>query len=123
MRSVSRVAGVSFNTMAKLLIDAGVACAAFHDKTVRGITAKSVQADEIWSFNYAKQKNVKFAKAAPEGAGDVWTWTAIDADFEADRVLARWRSQPVHWHCVHGGFERLGLPTASSSPRTATRPI
>jgi IS1 family transposase len=80
MRSISRIAGVSINTVSKLLIDAGVACAAFHDATVRGITAKAVQCDEIWSFSYAKQKNVKFAKAAPEAAGDVWTWTAIDAD-------------------------------------------
>jgi IS1 family transposase len=87
MRSVSRVTGVSFNTVAKLLIDAGLACAAFHDKTVRGITAKSIQADEIWSFSYAKQKNVKFFKAAPEDAGDVWTWTAIDAD---SKLIVSW---------------------------------
>lgn len=87
MRSVSRITGVSFNTVVKLLIDAGHACAAFHDKTVRGITAKSIQADEIWSFSYAKQKNVKFAKAAPEGAGDVWTWNAIDAD---SKLIVSW---------------------------------
>jgi IS1 family transposase len=80
MRSVSRITGVSINTVSKLLIDAGHACAAFHDATVRGIAAKAVQCDEIWSFSYAKQKNVKFAKSAPEAAGDVWTWTAIDAD-------------------------------------------
>src|SRR5258707_8882231 len=73
MRSVSRITGVSINTVSKLLIDAGLACAAFHDVTVRGITAKSIQADEIWSFSYARQKNVKFAKAAPDAAGDVWT--------------------------------------------------
>jgi IS1 family transposase len=85
--SVSRITGVSFNTVVKLLIDAGHACAAFHDVTVRGITAKSIQADEIWSFSYAKQKSVKFAKAAPEGAGDVWTWTAIDAD---SKLIVSW---------------------------------
>lgn len=50
-------------TVSKLLIDAGLACAAFHDKTVRGVAAKAVQCDEIWSFSYAKNKNVKFAKA------------------------------------------------------------
>ncbi|MBR0692684.1 hypothetical protein JQ553_05565 [Bradyrhizobium lablabi] len=69
------------------MIDAGNACAAFHDETVHGITAKSIRADEIWSFSYAKQKNVKFAKAAPEGAGDVWTWTAIDAD---SKLIVSW---------------------------------
>lgn len=80
MRSISRVTGASFNTVAKLLIDAGKACADFHDKNVRGVTASRIQCDEIWSFTYAKQKNVKTAKAAPEGAGDTWTWTALDAD-------------------------------------------
>src|SRR3979490_3366895 len=66
MRSVSRITGVSINTVSKLLIDAGLACAAFHDTMVRGITSTAVQCDEIWSFSYAKQKNVKFAKAAPD---------------------------------------------------------
>jgi hypothetical protein len=64
MRSVSRITGASINTVSKLLIDAGLACAAFHDKTVRGVAAKAVQCDEIWSFSYAKNKNVKFAKVA-----------------------------------------------------------
>ncbi|MEO1347109.1 MAG: IS1 family transposase, partial [Pseudomonadota bacterium] len=80
MRSTSRLAKVSINTVTKLLVDAGEACAAYHDDAVRGVKAKRVQCDEIWSFWYAKQKNVKAAKAAPHGAGDVWTWTAIDAD-------------------------------------------
>jgi IS1 family transposase len=102
MRSVSRVTGVSFNTIVKLLIDAGHACAAFHDTTVRGITAKSIQADEIWSFGYAKQKNVKFAKAAPEGAGDVWTWTAIDAD---SKLIVSWH---VGDRSQHTGISFMG---------------
>lgn len=87
MRSVSRVAGVSINTVSKLLVDAGEACAAYHDKTVRNVPAKAIQCDEIWSFSYAKNKNVKFAKSAPEGAGDVWTWTAIDAD---SKLIVSW---------------------------------
>lgn len=80
MRSIERVAGVSINTVAKLLHDAGEACAAHHWSAVRGVKARRVQCDEIWSFLWAKQKNVATAKAAPEGAGNVWTWTALDAD-------------------------------------------
>jgi IS1 family transposase len=81
MRSISRMADVSINTVTKLLVDAGRACAAFHDEHVRNVAAKRVQCDEIWSFCYAKAKNVATAKAAPAGgAGDVWTWTALDAD-------------------------------------------
>jgi hypothetical protein len=73
MRAISRVVDVSLNTVTKLLIDAGLACARFHDETVRGVTAKRIQCDEIWSFCYTKAKNVGNAKAAPAGAGDVWT--------------------------------------------------
>ena len=80
MRSISRVADVSINTVSKLLIEAGEACLHIHDEYVRGVTAQRVQCDEIWSFCYAKAKNVETAKAAPDGAGDVWTWTALDPD-------------------------------------------
>jgi IS1 family transposase len=78
MRSISRITGVSINTVTKLLEDAGKACATYHDVTVRNVKAAQVQCDEIWSFYYAKDKTIATAKAAP--AGDVWTWTAIDRD-------------------------------------------
>ena len=80
MRSITRVADVSINTVSKLLVKAGEACLAIHDETVRDVKASRIQCDEIWSFCHAKRKNVATAKAATEGAGDVWTWTAIDAD-------------------------------------------
>jgi IS1 family transposase len=80
LRSISRVCDVSINTVTKLLVDAGRVCAAFHDAKVRDVKARRVQVDEIWSFTYAKQKNVARAKAAPAEAGDTWTWTAIEAD-------------------------------------------
>lgn len=87
MRSISRVTDTSINTVMKLLVDAGTACAAFHDANVRNVPAKAVQCDEIWSFGYGKNKNVKFATTAPEGSGDVWTWTAIDAD---SKLIVSW---------------------------------
>ncbi|MFM7403373.1 MAG: IS1 family transposase [Erythrobacter sp.] len=80
IRAITRLTGASKNTVAKLLVDAGKACAAYHDANVRALKAARVQFDEICSFTYAKQKNVASAKDAPEGAGDTWTWTAIDAD-------------------------------------------
>lgn len=79
IRAVTRIADVSKNTVNKLLIDAGRACSKYHDANVRNVRASVVQCDEIWSFTYAKQKNVATAKAAPEDAGDTWTWTAIDS--------------------------------------------
>ncbi|QIP03225.1 DDE-type integrase/transposase/recombinase [Bradyrhizobium symbiodeficiens] len=87
MRSISRRADVSLNTVNKLLMDAGTACSAFHDATVRNVKSERVQCDEIWSFAYAKAKNVASAKAAPIGSGDVWTWTAIDAE---SKLILSW---------------------------------
>ena len=81
MRSTSRITGASINTVAKLLNDAGDACAAYHDENIRGIRGhRRIECDEIWSFVYAKERAVSRAKVAPEGAGDTWTFTAIDAD-------------------------------------------
>ncbi len=80
MRATARLADVSINTVSKLLVEAGYACAEHHDRAVRGIHARRIQCDEIWAFCYAKEKNVERAKAAPGGAGSVWTWTAIDSD-------------------------------------------
>ena len=91
MRSISRVADVSINTVSKLLVDAGTACAKFHNERVRGVKARRVQVDEIWSFTYAKAKNVAKAKVAPEGAGDTWTWTALDAD---SKLIVSWLVGP-----------------------------
>ena len=80
IRAITRLTGASKNTVFKLLIDAGKACTVYHDATVRNVKAARVQVDEIWSFTYAKQKNLATAKEAPQGAGDTWTWTALDAD-------------------------------------------
>jgi IS1 family transposase len=87
LRSISRIADVSINTATKLLVDAGTVAAAYHDQNVRALQSKRVQCDEIWSFCYAKKANIKTAKAAPEGAGDVWTWTALDAD---SKLMVSW---------------------------------
>lgn len=80
MRSTARMADVSFNTVVKLLLDAGRVCAEYQDETLRNLTCKRLQCDEIWSFCYAKQANVPKAKQGRFGYGDVWTWTALDAD-------------------------------------------
>jgi IS1 family transposase len=87
LRATSRIADVSYNTVLKFFADAGCACAKYQDGALRNLTCKRVQVDEIWSFVYAKQKNVPGAKAAPEGAGDVWTWVAIDAQ---TKLVASW---------------------------------
>ena len=84
LRAVSRVADCSINTVTKLLVDVGTACAEYQDKTLHNLPCKRVQCDEIWSFVGAKQKNV--AQGA-NGVGDVWTWTAICAD---TKLIASW---------------------------------
>lgn len=87
MRAISRIADVSINTVTKILEDAGKFCFLFHHERVRGLTSKRVQVDEIWSFNYCKAANLASAKKAPRMAGDVWTWTAIDAD---TKLMCSW---------------------------------
>ena len=127
MRSISRVVDVSINTVTKLLEDAGRACAAHHDATVRGVKAKRVQCDEIWSFCYAKEKNVETAKKAPEEAGDVWTWTALD-DVEdlvvppdlAEAFAARPGARE-HWEGFPRSVRRGVLEWLLGAKRPATR--
>jgi IS1 family transposase len=80
VRSITRLLGVGKNTVLRLLVDAGKACDAYHNEHVKGLKSKRIQVDEIWSFVAAKQKNIAAMKAPVEGAGDAWTWTALDAD-------------------------------------------
>jgi len=80
MRSVSRMANCSINTVTKLLVDVGQACAEYQDKALRNLTCKRIQYDEIWSFCYSKEKNVPEEHRGEFGYGDVYTWTAMCAD-------------------------------------------
>jgi IS1 family transposase len=78
IRAIVRLTGVSKNTVAKLLVDAGRACAEYQDRALCNLRCRRLQLDEIWSFVYSKQANVPVGKQG--SAGDVWTWTAIDAE-------------------------------------------
>jgi IS1 family transposase len=88
LRAAARITDTAFNTVAKLFVEAGGACADYQDHTLRNLKCKRIQLDEIWSFVYAKQKNVPGARGAPAHAGDVWTWVAIDAD---TKLVPSWR--------------------------------
>lgn len=91
LRSVSRIADVSINTVSKFLVDLGAACSAYQNDALRGIHSRRVQCDEIWSFVYAKAKNVPTEKRDTFGYGDVWTWTGLDAD---SKLMISWRVGP-----------------------------
>ena len=80
IRSTVRLTGVSKNTVAKLLVELGAACTRFMNEAMVNLPCKRIQCDEIWSFVYAKEKNVTMEIAEKRIAGSVWTWTAIDAD-------------------------------------------
>lgn len=88
IRAIVRMTGVSKNTVVKLLEDAGEAFADYQDRVLRNLPCKRLQLDEIWAFAYCKQRNVMTAKAAPEEAGDIWTWVAIDAE---TKLVPSWR--------------------------------
>ena len=80
MRAIARMTGASINTVVKLLIDAGNACLDYQDRVMINLPCRRIQADEIWSFVYAKQKNIPEKMRGQFGVGDVWTWTALCAD-------------------------------------------
>ena len=88
IRAVARIADVSRNTVTKLLIDAGKACADYQDLVLRDLSCRRLQVDEAWCFVYAKAKNVPRATSAPAEAGDVWTWVVMDAD---SKLVPSWR--------------------------------
>jgi len=80
VRATARMCDVSKDTVMKLGVDLGKACAGYQDATFRNLTCKRLQVDEIWNFVYAKSKNVPADLKGTFGVGDVWTFTAIDAD-------------------------------------------
>lgn len=80
IRATSRLVEVSQNTVMKLLADLGSVCQEAHDALVRNVRCGRIQADEIWAFNYCKQRTLPSAKAAPRLAGDIWTWTGMCPD-------------------------------------------
>jgi IS1 family transposase len=87
IRSVVRMTGVAKGTVTRILVEAGAACAEFQDEMLRDLPCRRLQCDEIWSFCYAKDKNVPATKKGDFGVGSVWTWTAIDAD---TKLIASW---------------------------------
>ena len=108
IRAVTRTTGASKNTVARLLNDAGKALGDYQDRMFRNLQCRRVQVDEIWSFTYAKQKNVAGALAAPEGAGDTWTWTAICAD---SKLVLSWlvgsRDAASAYEFIQDVYDRL----------------
>jgi IS1 family transposase len=99
--------GVGKHTVLRLLEEAGCVCAAFHHENVRGLRVRRLQADEIWAFIGAKKKNVSTDKEA-KGWGDVWTWTALDAD---TKLIVTWyvgdRGKAAAWEFIQDCAERI----------------
>jgi IS1 family transposase len=87
INSVVRMTGVAKTTVLRLLRDVGTVCTRFHDHAVRGVKAETVQCDEIWSFCYAKDKNVPAEMRGRSDVGSVWTWTGIDAK---SKLIVSW---------------------------------
>ncbi len=87
IRAISRMTGASKNTIVKLLVEAGATFSDYQSETLKNLSSNRIQLNAIWSFVYAKAKNVACAVAPPEAAGDVWTWTAIDAN---TKLIVSW---------------------------------
>lgn len=96
LRAITRMTGVHRTTVMKLLVDLGAACSGFQDKAFRNLQSKRIQCDEIWSFIGAKEKNCT-AEMKAKGAGDVWTWVALDAD---SKLVPCWFIGERHAGCA-----------------------
>jgi len=107
LRATARLTDSAINTVVKLLIDAGTSCSNYQDKVFRNLTCKRIQCDEVWSFCYAKEKNCTPEMKA-KGAGDLWTWAAIDAD---TKLIPCWfigkRDASCAYHFIHDLAQRL----------------
>lgn len=110
LRAIARLTGASKNAIVRLLEAAGEAFSDYQDKAFRNLPCKRVQVDEIWSFVYAKAKNVATAKAAPPQAGDIWTWTAIDAD---TKLIPSWLVGSRDAHAAQAFIGDLALRLAN----------
>ena len=119
IRAVTRLTGASKKTVSKLMVDAGQAAAWYQDRVFRNLTCKRIQVDEIWAFVYAKQKNVPLAKKAPPQAGDVWTWTAIDAD---TKLIPSWFVGGRDSDAAMIFMDDLGLSARQSRAANERRP-
>ncbi len=119
LRAISRLTGASKNTIVKLLEDAGKAFGDYQDKTLRGLTCKRIQVDEIWAFVYCKAKNVATAKAAPKEAGDMLDLARDRRGHQADPVVPRRRARRRGCTALH---RRPGAAPCQSRAAHQRRP-
>lgn len=110
IRATCRMTGVAKGTVLKLLTDLGGACAGYQDRAFRNLKLRRVQCDEIWSFCYAKQKNLPTHLQGKPGVGDVWTWTALDAD---TKLVPTWMIGGRDAGMAHGFIQDLADRLAS----------
>ena len=111
LRAISRLTDHSINTVSKLVLEIGAAAAGYQDGAIRNLTCQRVQADEIWSYVYAKAKNVPEAHRDEFGYGDVWTWVAMDADTKLT----------VAWLVADRSYESAKVFMADVASRLANR--
>ena len=103
VRATGRITGATKNTIQKLTRDLGQACLEFQDNALRNLTCQRIQADEIWNFCYAKEKNLPDRMRGQPGIGSMWTWTAMCGDTKVHCKLAAWRSRSERRPRLHAG--------------------
>ncbi len=87
IRSTVRITGFAKNTVIKLLVELGAACAAYQNDALRNLPATRIECDEIWGFVGMKDKSIPEERRGEHGIGDAWTWTALDPD---SKLMCSW---------------------------------
>ncbi len=122
IRATCRMVGVAKNTVLKLLVDVGRACRAYQRKHLRNLPCRRLQCDEIWTFVYAKARNVPPAKLFEPGVGDAWTWVAIDAVAEFRQAVTIAPDNAVAHYNLSVALSKLGrTEEAAAEYREAVR--
>ena len=118
LRATTRMTGTHRSAIQKLLVELGAACSAYQDKAFRNLKCQRIQCDEIWSFCYAKDKNVPEEMRNTPGVGSVWTWVALDPD---TKLVPCWfvssRDAGAANHFMHELLGSDQRPGQSSQPR------
>jgi IS1 family transposase len=96
---------VSRTTVLKLLVEVGELCSIYQDHRLRNLGCRRLEIDELWAFVGAKAR-----RATQPGHGDIWTFTAIDAE---SKLMVSWLVGAREPEVAHGFMQDVAARLAN----------